>query len=73
MRFHFQTILEDLFGASQGVRIPVLYGGSVSAGGAAELLLNSHMDGLGVGRAALDATAFANLIESCLPATAMRR
>lgn len=72
MRFHFRAILEELFGASRGAKIPILYGGSVSADGAAELLLNSQMDGLGVGRSALDATAFANLIESCLHAAAMR-
>lgn len=72
MRFHFQAILEELFGGSRCGRIPILYGGSVSAGGAAELLLNSEMDGLGVGRSALDATAFANLIESCLAAAAIR-
>ncbi len=72
MRFHFQTVLEDMFAADLSGRIPILYGGSVNAEDAAELLLSSGMDGLFVGRAALDATAFADLIQSCLLAAGMQ-
>jgi len=72
MRSLFQSNLEDMFGSNSSEGIPILYGGSVRAEGAPELLLNSCMDGLFVGRAALDATAFAALIQSCLLAAAMQ-
>jgi triosephosphate isomerase len=72
MKFHFGAILADMFGANRSQQIPTLYGGSVSSDGATEMLLDSHMDGLFVGRSALDSMVFANLIESCVSAAASR-
>ena len=62
----FRSILVDMFGSTPAECVPILYGGSVSIEDAAELLRESQVDGLFVGRAALDPTAFAALIHSCL-------
>jgi L-erythrulose 1-phosphate isomerase len=68
----FRSVLEDLFGSDSAERIPVLYGGSVNPCEAAGVLTTSGVDGLFVGRAALDPVAFASLIRSCLPGAATR-
>jgi len=43
-------------------RVPILYGGSVKPGNAAELLAASDVDGLLVGGASLDPEAFASIV-----------
>ncbi|MGA1350443.1 MAG: triose-phosphate isomerase [Burkholderiaceae bacterium] len=53
--------------AAQAVRI--LYGGSVKAATAAELFAQPDIDGALVGGASLDATEFANIIQSACPAS----
>ena len=46
---------------SAGAAIPLLYGGSVTVAGAAELIAAPHIDGLFVGRAAWSADGFVEL------------
>lgn len=53
--------LQELFG-EEAERIPVLYGGSVNMGNAAELIGQPDIDGLFVGRAAWNAEQFNRLI-----------
>jgi triosephosphate isomerase len=47
---------------SEGAAVPVLYGGSVDLGNAAALLGTTGVDGLFVGRAALDPDLFARIV-----------
>ncbi len=47
--------------------LAVLYGGSVNAGNAADLLSDAHAGGLFVGRAGWTASAFIQLLELCAP------
>jgi triosephosphate isomerase len=61
-RLH-ELIQEWLAGrGSEGAGVPVLYGGSVDLGNAAALLGTSGVDGLFVGRAALDPDVFARIV-----------
>ena len=53
--------LEGRYG-ERGARIRILYGGSVNAGNAAELLAVAHVDGALVGGASLTAAAFVPII-----------
>ncbi len=62
---------DDVFGASEiishaAAKIPhqVLYGGSVTAGNAAELVKKGKVDGLLVGGASLSAQSFADIIQA---------
>ena len=57
---------------SEGAAVPVLYGGSVDLGNAAALLGTSGVDGLFVGRAALDPDVLARIIMTS-PAAAERQ
>jgi triosephosphate isomerase len=66
MKKLFRSILKEVFDERSADMIPILYGGSVNIDDAAALLVRSQVDGLFVGRAALDPIAFATLIESCL-------
>jgi triosephosphate isomerase len=61
-----RNTLESLFGRETGCSVPVLYGGSVSRADAPAMLRESGVNGLFVGRAALDADDFLDLISSCL-------
>ena len=47
----------------------ILYGGSVKAGNAAELMAKSDVDGALVGGASLDGDEFAAICRAALPAT----
>ncbi|PJG84438.1 triose-phosphate isomerase [Conservatibacter flavescens] len=59
-----QCLLE-LFG-EESKKIPVLYGGSVNPQNANLLIVQSHIDGLFVGRSAWEANAFYHLIKDAL-------
>jgi len=64
--------LEDLVdGFSQD--IPIIYGGDVNIENAGELLQQTAIDGLFVGRAAWEAENFAQLIRVCIQASSRRR
>lgn len=62
-----KRVLEELYGEAAW-QIPVLYGGSVNAENAKELIVQESIDGLFVGRAAWDADQFRLLIENTLEA-----
>jgi L-erythrulose 1-phosphate isomerase len=61
-----KSVLVELFGDT-GLEIPVLYGGSVNPGNAAELIQQPNIDGLFVGRSAWNAQAFNQLIRQVMP------
>ena len=50
-------------GIARATRVPILYGGSVKPGNAAELLAAPEVDGVLVGGASLDAESYANIEE----------
>ncbi|WP_242650087.1 triose-phosphate isomerase [Rodentibacter trehalosifermentans] len=57
--------LFELFG-EEGNKIPILYGGSVNPSNSDELISQSYIDGLFVGRSAWDALNFHSLITNAL-------
>jgi triosephosphate isomerase len=63
-----RKILASLFGSDKADGIPLLYGGSVNNGNAAELIQMNNVDGLFVGRSAWDADNFSLLINAALSA-----
>ena len=56
--------LAAAFGAEAADAVPVLYGGSVKAGNAAELMSQPGVDGVLVGGASLDPHGFAAICRS---------
>ena len=62
-----KKVLGELYGET-AEQIPVLYGGSVNAENAKELIVQESIDGLFVGRAAWDADQFRTLIQNALEA-----
>ena len=62
-----KKVLGELYKEAAG-QIPVLYGGSVNAENAKELIVQESIDGLFVGRAAWDADRFRILIQNALEA-----
>lgn len=60
--------LAALFGKDAGGEIPVLYGGSVNNENAVRLICQPEIDGLFIGRSALDAENFNAIIRMALPA-----
>ena len=58
-----RAVLGEQFGADTAARIPILYGGSVNAGNAGELLSQPEIDGALVGGASLKADAFLAIIK----------
>lgn len=46
-----------------GVRVPVLYGGSVNPGNCEELVTQAHIDGLFIGRSAWDVTGYLDILQ----------
>ncbi|MNL79671.1 Triosephosphate isomerase [compost metagenome] len=49
--------------AALGVRVPVLYGGSVNPGNCEELITQAHIDGLFIGRSAWDVTGYLDILQ----------
>jgi triosephosphate isomerase (TIM) len=60
MHLRLRHFLRDRFGA-EGATIPILYGGSVNPGNAAELLDAPEIDGLLIGGASVDPGSFAKI------------
>lgn len=58
--------LAALFGETYGTAVPILYGGSVNAGNAEEIIALSDVDGLFIGRSAWDAGMFVEIIRKVL-------
>lgn len=64
---HIRATLEEVLGRSAAA-VPVIYGGDVNLRNAAALVSESGTDGLFIGRAALEAESFAELIRASLQA-----
>jgi triosephosphate isomerase len=64
LQSHIRTTVTELFGETQGSKVPILYGGSVSLQNAAELVRQPNVDGLFVGRAAWEAESFVGIINA---------
>jgi triosephosphate isomerase len=64
MHAYLRTVLEDQYGKDTAQKIPLLYGGSVKAGNAAELFANPDVDGGLVGGASLVASDFTTIIRA---------
>jgi len=58
--------LDVMFGEEVGNEIPVMYGGSVNADNAKELIQMPEIEGLFIGRSAWEARNFANIIEQVI-------
>lgn len=56
-----RTRLEGAMGISAATRVPLLYGGSVKPGNAAELMAAAEVDGVLVGGASLDPNSYAEI------------
>ncbi len=63
---HIRATLEEMLGPSAAALVPVIYGGDVNLRNAASLVRESGTDGLFIGRAALEAENFAELIRTAL-------
>ena len=57
-----RTVLAEMFGPAAAAEAPILYGGSVKPGNAAELLAMEDIDGALVGGASLDAESFLGIV-----------
>ncbi|MBL8582397.1 MAG: triose-phosphate isomerase [Rhizobiaceae bacterium] len=58
-----QALIKGVASVRLGSAPPVLYGGSVNAGNAAELIIRPNVDGLFVGRAAWQADGYRNILK----------
>lgn len=68
-----RQLLAEKYNAAVAKAVPILYGGSVNLQNASELMVLPEVDGLFVGRAALDADSFARLVEISGEAYVRRR
>jgi triosephosphate isomerase len=59
-----KKIFADIFGADNGIRVKVLYGGAVNFRNAVNIITVSKVDGLLVGRESLNAAGFIELLKS---------
>jgi triosephosphate isomerase len=64
MHLHLRSVLEGKYGKATAENIPILYGGSVKAGNAAELFASQDVDGGLVGGASLVAADFIAIIKA---------
>jgi triosephosphate isomerase len=64
MHRHLRSVVEDVFGEGIAKRTPLLYGGSVSRHGAADLFAEKDIDGALVGGASLVAGEFLAIISA---------
>lgn len=59
-----RKVIADMFSRELAAKIPVLYGGSVKAGNAREIIVKGHADGLLIGSASVDREELADIIKS---------
>ena len=64
MAIFIKKTCAEYFGKEKAMRIPVLYGGSVSSENAGVMLLDGGIDGLLVGRQSLDPKRFSEIIKT---------
>jgi triosephosphate isomerase len=72
MSGHIRSVLASVLGAEAASQTRIIYGGSVDECNAPQILLQGNVDGLFIGRAALQAEGFARLIAVCLKAVAIQ-
>lgn len=63
MVLYIKKIAIEVLGKTEGMKLPILYGGSVNAENAEAMLRDSAIDGLLIGRQSLDAESFATIID----------
>lgn len=66
-----RQLVAERYSGELADQIPILYGGSVSPANAADLIKEPEIDGLFIGRAALDVEAFAQMVRVPIPQKAM--
>jgi triosephosphate isomerase len=66
MSRHIRGVLEGDWGVEAASRVPIIYGGDVNEQNAPQILLHAEVQGLFIGRAALEVENFVRLIEACL-------
>lgn len=59
-----KKVFAEIFGQEIGIKLPILYGGSVNKINAPELLRIGNIDGLLVGRESVNVTGFIELLKS---------
>lgn len=64
MSLFVKKVFADLFGADVGRKLRVLYGGSVNAANARDIMAVGKVDGLLVGRESVSAAGFAELLKA---------
>jgi triosephosphate isomerase len=69
---HVRTVVGEVAGEKAAATVRVLYGGSVTADTASELISGSDVDGFLVGGASLRAAEFVAIVRGALPGTAKR-
>jgi triosephosphate isomerase len=62
-----RALLGELYGSGLADRVRILYGGSVKASNAAEIVKEPDIDGALVGGASLDGTEFATIVLAARP------
>jgi triosephosphate isomerase len=63
MSIYIKKVAAEILGKKDGMKVQVLYGGSVNAENAQNILREAEIDGLLVGRQSLDPEAFGTIIE----------
>ncbi len=63
MAIYIRKAAAEIFGKNIGLKVPVLYGGSVDFENAKTILKDSSVDGLLIGRTSLDPKAFGDIIK----------
>ncbi len=64
MQLYLRKLLIERYGRALAEQVPILYGGSVKAGNATELVREGGVDGLLVGSASLDAKVFGEIVRT---------
>jgi triosephosphate isomerase len=59
-----KKVLAELFGREDGIKVPIIYGGSVDASNSNEFLREGKVDGLLVGRESLNSANFVKILRS---------
>jgi L-erythrulose 1-phosphate isomerase len=64
VHLNIRQILNELYGINKGPKIPILYGGSVNISNCNDLLQQEEVDGLFLGRSALEPGSFLDIINT---------
>ena len=64
MSLFVRKVFSDIFTQDQAMKVPVLYGGSVNARNAAEIISRGQVDGLLVGRESINPVGFVELLKA---------